>query len=127
MMDCYFGSYNLPGQNELDKSAVVTFHIPDVGIRFKAPFSAVNNHHGDLAALLALLEFIDSNQKYFSKHTYQIYGTNRHVIDGVNRRDRMDAMFADLLTKAQQYRQKYQFSLKWVSADENQAYDPLSD
>ena len=125
-MDCYFGSYELPRGNELDKSAVVAFHIPDVGIKFKAPFAAVDHDHGDLAALLALLEFIDCNQKHFSKHTYHIYGTNRRVVNGVNQREPMHPKFAELLAKARAYRDKYRFSLRWVPADENAAYDPLS-
>ena len=126
-MDCYFGSYELPEGNELEKSAVVTFNIPGIGIRFKAPFAAVDPDHGDLAALLALLEFIDSNQKYFSKHTYQIYGNNQRVVNGVNRRQPMAAKFAELLTKAQTYRDKYGYSLEWVPAEQNPAYDSLFD
>ena len=126
-MECYFGSYELPKENGLEKSAVVTFNIPDVGIKFKAPFAAVDHDHGDLAALLALLEFIDGNQKYFSKHTYQIYGNNLKIVNGINRREPMDEKFADLLDKALSYRNKYRFSLEWVPARENPAYDSLLD
>jgi len=126
-MECYFGSYDLPKDNGLDKSAVVTFNIPDVGLKFKAPFAAVDHDHGDLAALLALLEFIDSNQKYFSKHTYQIYGNNLKIVNGVNRREQLDEKFADLLNKALRYRDKYCFSLEWIPAVDNPAYDSLFD
>jgi hypothetical protein len=126
-MECYFGSYELPKENEIDKSAVVSFNIPDIGIKFKAPFAAVDHDHGDLAALLALLEFIDSNQKYFSKRTYQIYGNNLKIVNGVNRRERLDEKFADLLGKALSYRDKYRFSLEWISARDNPAYDSLFD
>jgi len=126
-MECYFGSLELPKENGLDKSAVVTFNIPDIGIKFKAPFAAVDHDHSDLAALLTLLEFIDSNQKYFSKHTYQIYGNNLKIVNGVNRREPLDEKFADLLDKALRYRDKYRFSLEWISAQENPAYDSLFD
>jgi hypothetical protein len=99
------------------------FHIPDVGIRFKAPFKAVDTTHGDLAALLALLEFIDSNQKYFDKSGYKIFGTNRRVVNGVNCREHLDARFDDLLSKALDYRKKYKFSLRYVPPEDNQAYE----
>ncbi len=126
-MECYFGSYELPQENELNKSAIVTFNIPDIGIQFKAPFAAVDPDHGDLAALLALLEFIDSNQKYFSKRTYQIYGNNLKIINGINRRQPIDEKFAHLLEKALAYRQKYHFSLEWIPARDNPVYDTLFD
>ncbi len=125
-MDCYFGSYDLPQENALDKSAVVTFHIPDIGIKFKAPFAAVDQDHSHLAALLALLEFIDSNRKHLSNRNYQIFGTNRRVINGVNRQEAMDVKFTELLARTQMYREKFHFSLRWVAADRNQAYDPLA-
>ena len=40
-MDCYFGSYELPDDAQIDKSAVVMFTIPELGIKFKAPFDGV--------------------------------------------------------------------------------------
>ncbi len=127
-MECYFGSQELPEDSRPDKSAVVMFNIPDIGIRFKAPFAAVDTDHSDLAALLALLEFIDSNQKYFSsKHTYQIYGNNLKIVNGVNRRQPLDEKFVQLLSRAQVYRDKYGFSLEWVPSGRNPALDSLFD
>jgi len=126
-MECYFGSCQLPQDNELDKSAVVSFNIPEIGIKFKAPFAAVDPDHGDLAALLALLEFIDGNQKYFSKRAYQIYGNNLKVINGVNQREQIPEKFAYLLAKALDYREKYRFSLEWIPDKDNPVHDSLFD
>ncbi|MFH1685915.1 MAG: hypothetical protein ABIE70_00145 [bacterium] len=126
-MDCYFGSFDLPEDNALDKSAVVAFHIPTAGIRFKAPFAAADTFHSNLASLLALLEFIDSNQKYFSNHTYQIYGNDLQVVNAVNRRQEVSPIFLPLLQKAVEYRQKYRFSLEWVAGRDNPLYDDLLD
>jgi len=127
VMDCFFGSYELPPDNETGKTAIVTFFIPDVGIRFKAPFDAVNIDHSDFASLLALLEFIDTNQKYFSNHTYQIFGNNQRIINLVNQREEIPEMFLPLLEKARKYREKYRFSLEWVPTWDNSAYDSLLD
>ena len=125
-MECYFGSLQLPEDTDVDKSVVVSFHIPDVGIKFKAPFKAVDPIHGDLAALLALLEFIDNNQKYFSNHTYRIFGNNLKVINSINRRDDLPPEFAHLIAKALGYREKYRFSLDWLPRH-NPIYDELFD
>jgi Cu2+-containing amine oxidase len=124
-MDCFFATYELPDGNALCKSAIVSFHIPDLGIRFKAPFDAVDRNHGDYASLLALLEFIDSNQKYFANHTFQIYGNNISVINQINRRETPPPVFTHLLEKALGYRQRYRFSLEWVPTDDNTAFEDL--
>lgn len=123
-MECYFGACELD-DTSAGKSAVVMFHIPDIGIRFKAPFSAVDRDHSDLASLLALLEFIDSNQKYFSNQTYQLYGDNLNIINQVNGRVGMRREFEHLLEKAANYRHKYHFSLEWVPSANNSANDLL--
>lgn len=124
-MECYFGSVELPEDNALSKSAVVTFHIPDLGIKFKAPFDAVDRNHGDYASLLALLEFIDSNQKYFANHTFQIYGNNISVINQINCREDPPPVFSHLFKKAVGYRDRYRFSLEWVPTDDNAAFEDL--
>jgi hypothetical protein len=126
-MDCYFGATQLPEHNDADKSFVVSFHILEIGIKFKAPFAAVDPDHGDLAALLALLEFIDSNQKYFSNHTYQIFGCNLKIVNGLNRRANLPPKFTPLVQKAEAYRRKYRFSLEWVPANGNPELDELFD
>lgn len=122
-MECYFGSLALPNDNQLDKSAVVTFFIPEIGIKFKAPFDAVDSDHSDYASLLALLEFIDSNQKYFSNGAYQIFGNNLNIVNQVNLRQQTPHKFSHLLEKALTYRQKYRYSLDWVERDSNPTLD----
>ncbi len=127
-MECYFGSRNLP-DNDLngDKSVVVLFTIPEAGIEFKAPFAAVDKVHGDLAALLALLEFIDSNQKYFPNKTFQIYGDNSQVIKSINKQHSLHPRFARLLIRAMKYREKYRYSLRWTPAEGNACFESLFD
>ncbi|MFQ5498133.1 MAG: hypothetical protein ACE5FH_00535 [Candidatus Zixiibacteriota bacterium] len=103
------------------------FTIPELGLKFKAPFDGVNSDHSDLAALLALLEFIDSNQNYFSKHTYQIFGTNLNVVNAVNKRFPAEEIFDHLIKKAEDYRSKYRFSIDWIASQANPVLDPLFD
>ncbi|MEA2031623.1 MAG: hypothetical protein U9N55_08550 [candidate division Zixibacteria bacterium] len=127
-MECYFGSHRLPNDNNcLDKTVVVSFNIPEIGIKFKAPFDAVDHDHGDLAALLALLEFIDSNQKYFPNQTYQIFGNNINIVNGINHRDNLPYKFAPLLEKTKGYQDRYHFSLDWIPAMGNPDFEALFD
>ncbi len=126
-MECYFGSTSLPEDNQLNKTAVVAFSIPEVGIKFKAPFDAVDTDHSDFASLLALLEFIDGNQKYFSNRSYRIVGHNLHVVNQVNQQEEFEERFLPLVEKALAYRNKYRFSLECVSPSDNSTYDSLFD
>lgn len=126
-MECYFGSIQLGDNSEIDKNSIVLFAIPELGIKFKAPFDGVNIDHNDYASLLALLEFIDSNQKFFSNNTYQIFGNNSKVINQVNETETTPLEFSNLLEKAKNYRAKYRFSLSCVKADENPVFQRLFD
>lgn len=126
-MDCFFGTHELPESSSMGKNAVVTFSIPDIGIWFKAPFEGVDQNHCGLASLLALLEFIDSNQKYFSNHTYQIFGNHNKVINQVNGREDIPKQFETLMLKAKGYRDKYRFSLEWIPTSDNDSLNQLLD
>jgi hypothetical protein len=126
-MDCYFGSFKLPIRNEVNKSSVVIFYIPELGIRFKAPFDGVDDDHNDFAALLALLEFIDSNQKYLKSNAYQIFGNNKKLINQLNLVEPLPNKFTNLFEKTTDYKKKYRFSLSWISQDRNTALDNLYD
>ncbi|MEE8577693.1 MAG: hypothetical protein V3T31_10595 [candidate division Zixibacteria bacterium] len=126
-MDCFFGTYQL-GPDDSDRlETLVTFNIPDLGIRFKAPFSGVDDNHCSFASLLSLLEFIDGNQNYLANKTYQIFGNDKTTIDQVNESSLAPDEFAPLMDKARNYRKKYRFSLAWIPTWENAAYDSLSD
>lgn len=126
-MDCYFGTRQLPEDQVDGKTAVVMFSIPELGISFKAPFAAVDRDHGDLASMLALLEFIDTNQQYLTGKNYQLFGDNLNIINQVNGRAAIRTEFVELLKKAVKYRDKYRFALGWVPSAENYAVDQLLD
>ena len=126
-MDCFFGSYNLPEDNDFSKSGLVVFHIPELGIRFKAPFDGIDEYHTDFAALLALLEFIDSNQKFMKRPVYQIFCDNKSLVNQLNNIEPLPDKFMGLYQKARGYKEKYRFSLNWVKPDKNSALDNLYD
>jgi len=120
-MDCYFGIHQLPDSQDDKNRAIVAFSIPEIGVRFKAPFSGVDIDHCALASLLALLEFIDSNQKFFANRGYQIFGNDHVIIDQVNGRSEYQEEFEELIARAEGYRDKYRFSLEWIPTADNEA------
>lgn len=138
-MDCYFGAVNrgtlphalsqfagisLTSESkgaDARHSVLVTFVIPEVGIRFKAPFVGEDRYHSDLASLLALLEFIDTNQKYVQHAHYMLHGTNLALISQLNGEEPAAPEFEPLLARAKDYFKKYRISLNWVPASQNQA------
>lgn len=123
-MDCFFGIHPLGEGVGTDNRAIVTFSIPDIGVRFKAPFTGVDIDHCALASLLALLEFIDSNQKYFANKSFQIYGNDHGIIDQVNGRVNCQERFEELIDRAEKYRDKYRYSLEWIPTADNEALGP---
>lgn len=102
-------------------SVLVTFVIPEVGIRFKAPFVGSDRYHSELASLLALLEFIDTNQKYVQHAHYMLHGTHLSLINQLNGEEPAPAEFEPLLTRARDYFKRYRITLNWVPASRNQA------
>ena len=122
-MDCFFGSYKRTDAEPKQKSKLVSFRIPDLGITFKAPFEG-DEDHTDFASLLALLEFVDLNRKLFGNKSLQIFGGNLRIVEQVNAGCANDEDFEPFLAKALQYRQKYHYSLDWTPSDNNPALRP---
>ncbi len=106
---------------------MVIFYIPALGIRFKAPFDGIDEYHNDFAALLALLEFIDSNQKFLKSNAFQIFGDNRKLINQLNQIEPLPTKFNGLFEKTINYKRKYKFSLSWIAHERNNALDNLYD
>jgi hypothetical protein len=120
-MELYFGS--LKGLNSDTKSRnLVTFAIPDLGVKFKAPFPA-SNIALDYASLLTLLEFIEINPKLFGNRTLELYSNNSELVDQVNKSRVNQLELMPFLKRALQFRAKLKYSLNWIPDPENPAGD----
>lgn len=125
-MELYFGSIKPSGKKTEADKMLVCFAIPDVGISFKAPFSG-GQLHTEYASLLTLLEFVELNQKLFVGKDLKIYGDNLEMIDQINERCDCRYEFTELLKKALDYKNKYDYKLGWVPKDNNPSIGPLFD
>jgi len=119
-MELFFGSFRRPSPETMQKSMVVAFDIPELGIAFKAPFEGEEDHT-EFASLLALLEFVDLNRKLFGDRALQIYGANLRIVQQINDGAVFASDYAPLLERALEYRKKYRYTLEWTPAKRNPA------
>ncbi|HDL03512.1 MAG: hypothetical protein DRP46_04110 [Candidatus Zixiibacteriota bacterium] len=125
-MECFFGSYERDGLGVDSKKMLVCFSIPKAGIAFKAPFDG-EKMHTEYASLLTLLEFIELNQKLFKGKDLKIFGDNMELVKQINITRTCRYEFSELLKKALDYKQKYNFSLGWIPSDRNPSTTQLFD
>lgn len=104
---------------------LVCFAIPDAGIVFKAPFQG-GALHTDYASLLTLLEFVELNGNIFEGKDLNIYGDNLELVNQVNQQEPAKYEFSELLRKALDYKEKYNFSLGWVPRNDNPSISDIS-
>lgn len=118
-MELYFGSFKLKKAiNNID--TLVTFDIPDIGVKFKAPYNAQGTAI-DYASLLTLLEFVEVNPQLFSNRALELYTNNFDLITQVNSNTVDNTTLVPYLQKAQEYRDRLNFSLNWVARPDNPA------
>ncbi len=120
-MELYFGSLQ-PSGSPATPRPLVTFAIPDIGVKFKAPYAA-ENMILEYASLLTLLEFIEINPRLFLNRSLELYSASAELVDQVNRRQVNTPALAPYLRKTLEYRARLKFSINWISPDDNPAHD----
>ncbi len=111
-MELYFGS--LKGLNtDIKPHNLVTFNIPDLGVKFKAPFPA-EDMALDYASLLTLLEFVEINPQLFTNRALELYSNNSELVDQIENKQVNRTELIPFLKKALHYRSKLNYSLNWT-------------
>jgi hypothetical protein len=118
-MELYFASMTSSGMRPSQRNLVI-FAIPDLGVRFKAPYAAAEMTL-DYASLLTLLEFVEINPKLFANRALELYCHNADLVKQVNTCQVDTPDLAPYLQKALEYRQKLNYSINWISPDDNPA------
>ncbi|MFH1700954.1 MAG: hypothetical protein ABIE07_10235 [Candidatus Zixiibacteriota bacterium] len=118
-MEIYFGTFRLKKTNHCIDT-LVTFDIPDIGVKFKAPYQA-DGMAIEYASLLTLLEFVEINPQLFSNRALELYTNNFDLINQVNNNSVSNVALAPFLQKALEYRDRLNYSLNWVSRPNNPA------
>lgn len=124
-MQLYFGSF-AASENEYRPNNLVTFSIPDIGVKFKAPFS-IEDYALDYASLLTLLEFVEINPQLFANRALELYTHNPDLVRQIHTCTIERAELAPYLHKALEYRDKFHFSINLVPLPDNPAQRPELD
>lgn len=121
-MELYFGS--LKGLDEQVKPHnLVTFAIPDIGVKFKAPVPA-DDLALEYASLLTLLEFVEINPQLFADRALELYSNNSELVKQVNNCRVDQKELIPLLQRALQYRSRLKYSISWIPRPDNPAHFP---
>ncbi len=124
-MELYFGSMRRqPIDAQID--TIVTFEIPDIGVKFKAPYKA-DESLLDYASLLTLLEFIEINPQLFQNRALELYCNNFELVEQVNSNTVNRKELIPLLKKTLTYQSKLNFTINWISLADNPAQRPEID
>jgi len=124
-MELYFGSMRRqPVDTEID--TIVTFEIPDIGVKFKAPYKA-DESMLDYASLLTRLDFIEINPQLFGNRALELYCNNFELVEQVKTNTVNRKELIPLLEKALTYQSKLKYTINWVSLADNPAQRPEID
>ncbi|MEZ5358658.1 MAG: hypothetical protein R3F48_07465 [Candidatus Zixiibacteriota bacterium] len=124
-MELYFGSMKRH-LTDTQIDTIVTFDIPDIGVKFKAPYRA-EDYMLDYASLLALLEFVEINPQLFRNRALELYCNNYDLVEHVNTKSVNRKELAPILEKILQYRSKLKYSINWIALADNPAQRPEID
>ena len=69
-MECFFHSFIRENKSESNHNAIISFTIPDIGVVFRAAFRG-GDKEVEYAALLALLEFVETNPQLFKNRALE--------------------------------------------------------
>ena len=109
-----------PGPPDERGYGVVSFHLPDLEITFRARYKGTALAC-EYAALLALLEFVEINPKLFKGKSLEVYSNSFAVVNQLNDRMFCQKDLQPLRNMALTYKRKIPFSIDWVPQSRNPA------
>lgn len=125
-MRCYiWGTNNCENRAEAGIGAAC-FVIPDWGLQFRAAQegSAIVC---ELAALLALLRFVENNPKVFESQRLEIMTDASQLVEQLNGRAPLDPSQQRSFALIRSLRERVRFEIAWVPPEQNRAIDGVLD
>jgi hypothetical protein len=125
-MRCYFNGITLSEDPMARSEGTVSFAIPDLGVVFRSRWIG-NLYDCQYAALLSLLQFIDTNKKAFQDQSIEIYTDSSVVTYQLTKGGPMLKKLKAAYRAVMQYKSKFAFKVNWVPLRDNPACHGLND
>jgi hypothetical protein len=100
------------------------FAIPDLGVVFRTRHSG-SLHECQYIGLLALLKFINDNQKQLCNYQFEILSDSTLVVYQISHRKFFTSELAPFYAAAIDYKSKINYKISWVPRQENIAITGL--
>ncbi len=100
------------------------FAIPDLGVVFRTRHSG-SLHECQYVGLLALLKFINDNQKQLGNYQFEILSDSTLVVYQISHRKFFTSELAPFYAAAIDYKGKINYKISWVPRQENIAITGL--
>ena len=123
-MRCYFYG-EVKGADQLAKQpGIVSFAVPDFGIIFRSRWEG-NLIECQYAALLSLLQFIETNEKLFKGKNIEIYSDASVVIYQLTKGTFIFKQIESYYRLVQVYKNKFTLNFRWIPEQDNPAHHGL--
>ena len=125
-MQCFVSVKTLLRDKEKKQNGLISFAIPDLGVLFKTRDFG-SHYQLEYKSLLALLRFIDANEKVFRNQKLNILASSPLLIYQMNENSLCQKEVEQDRNLALAYKRKLKFSVSWVPEGENRASGGMMD
>jgi len=119
-MQCFFYGLTQSDDPLVSSLGTVSFAVPDIGVIFRSRWQG-NLYECQYAALLSLLQFIETNEKVFKADTIEIYSDSPVVIYQLTKGGPIAKALRPFYQAVKQFNTKFSFKVNWIPQKENPA------
>ncbi|UCC79405.1 MAG: hypothetical protein JSW64_14210 [Candidatus Zixiibacteriota bacterium] len=123
---CYFFGLNFSKDKMSKSTGLAGFSIPDLGIVFRSKFKGTL-FECQYAGLLALLRFIDANNKSFKGIRFEILSDSAVIVFQVTQKKFVSGELVSSFRAVNDFQKKIPFKISWVPEDENVSITGLTE
>jgi hypothetical protein len=125
-MQCFVSVKTLQRDREKRQNGLISFAIPDLGVLLKT-CDFGSHYELEYRSLLALLRFIETNDKAFRNQKLNVLSSSPLLIYQMNENSLCQKEVERDRNLALAYKRKLKFSLSWVPEGENRAMSGMMD